>query len=401
MDLQSRAFREAEPFDWREVDDLEPVPDHHPVRTVEEWERVNWDAGRLQPKTLDQARHLLAARVADPAAPDTDPAAYDADDPDGRQHTLGPVSLRNPVPRGAVRALWIVDAARSMGLRVVLVPGWELAGHGAMRVIEGVVGHHTATPDSAGGDYPSLRVVRDGRAGLAGPLCNLGLGRDGTVYAISAGVGYHAGASQHAGFVDLNDEFLGIEAEDNGDGRWTAAQLDAYPRLVAGLLKYMRRGVDRYVSHRGCCRPAGRKPDPAGITDAWMREHAGRHLVGAPTPDPTPPAPPAPPTRKGENMIQNFLIEGRGDVRLGLPVGPASAITEGAWISFLAKAGPVSAHVWFQSDTGGISDKWLNSDITEGRAVRSVVTVPVGTTQVNIQYDAPGGATVVVETLSR
>lgn len=175
---------------------------------------------------------------------------------------------------------WLADAARSTGYRVVEVGGWRTRGHGAMRLVEGVVGHHTATSDSAPGDYPSLNIVTNGRSDLAGPLCNLGLGRDGTIYVVAAGCGWHAGASAWAGYSDLNDEFLGIEAESAGTGHWTAAQLDCYPKLVGALLKYMSRGTDRYAGHKDVCVPHGRKPDPVGIDTAWLRGQASKFMTG-------------------------------------------------------------------------------------------------------------------------
>jgi hypothetical protein len=181
---------------------------------------------------------------------------------------------------------WLVDAARSTGYPVVEVAGWQTRGHGGMRVVEGVVGHHTATSDRAPGDYPSLGIVTNGRSDLAGPLCNLGLGRSGTIYVVAAGCAYHAGASRWAGFTDLNDEFLGIEAESAGTGSWTAAQLDAYPKLVAALLRYMNRGADRYAGHKDVCVPAGRKIDPVGIDTFWMRSKVIHPEPS--TPEPTP-----------------------------------------------------------------------------------------------------------------
>lgn len=187
----------------------------------------------------------------------------------------------------AIYIPWLVDAARAAvagtGKQVIVSPGWETRGHGGMRVVEGVVGHHTATPESAPGDYPTLGVVRDGRAGLAGPLSCYGLGRSGNVYVIAAGLCYHAGASAYAGFVDLNDEFIGIEAEDSGDGVWNPEQLFMYPRLVRACLDYMHRGVDRYASHRTVAVPAGRKNDPWGISDDWMRQQAAAGSTPAPT----------------------------------------------------------------------------------------------------------------------
>ncbi|MGH3989313.1 MAG: peptidoglycan recognition protein family protein [Pseudonocardiaceae bacterium] len=158
---------------------------------------------------------------------------------------------------------WLADAARLTGYPVVEVAGWRTRGHGSgMRAVECVTGHHTA--DGPRGDYPSLHIVANGRADLAGPLSQLGLGRSGTVYVIAAGQAYHAGASSWAGFWDLNDEAIGIEAESVGTrDDWTLQQRDCYPRLVAALLFYMRRDASRFAGHREVCLPRGRKIDPA------------------------------------------------------------------------------------------------------------------------------------------
>lgn len=215
---------------------------------------------------------------------------------------------------------WLDEAARLTGYPVVKVEGWERRGHGQMAKCEGVVGHHTGTGARSAGDYPTLRVVRDGRTGLKGPLSHLGLGRNGTVYVIAAGACYHAGNSMWAGFGALNDKFIGIEAESPGDGSWTAEQRDAYPKLVGALLHRMDRGRGRYVSHRTCALPAGRKPDPAGLSDEWMREHAQLFMdeLARPAPPigPTPgtAGPAALPTlRKGDRnddvlTLHHFLV---------------------------------------------------------------------------------------------
>jgi len=209
---------------------------------------------------------------------------------------------------------WLVDAARSTGYPVVEVAGWQTRGHGGMRAVEGVVGHHTATADSAPGDYPSLDIVTNGRADLAGPLCNLGLGRSGTIYVVAAGCAYHAGASRWLGFLDLNDEFLGIEAESAGTGGWTDAQLDAYPKLVAALLRYMSRDVDRYAGHKDVCVPAGRKIDPVGIDTEWLRHRATTGTPGT----------------MGVEILERVTVTppdaGEHTVRVFLSGGPGAAI---------------------------------------------------------------------------
>lgn len=195
-----------------------------------------------------------------------------------------------------VRAHWMADAAMLTGYPVNEQRGWRGRGHGDFRVIEGVVGHHTAGPKS--GNYPSLLVVRDGRAGLEGPLSNYGLGRDGTIFCIADGVSWHAGASSWSGFRDLNDEFIGIEAESVGTSDdWTPEQRDAYPRLVASILFYIRRDATRFAGHKEACLPRGRKIDPAfwnlnGFRDhvSWLLRDPLRRIPRFANP-PTPPRP--------------------------------------------------------------------------------------------------------------
>lgn len=168
---------------------------------------------------------------------------------------------------------WLADAANRTGYPVHEVAGWK--GRGAsgrpMYVCEGVVGHHTGTPATRTGDMPTLNILRDGHSSLAGPLSHLGLGRSGAIYVIAAGACNHAGVSSFAGFTSLNDKFVGIEMENPGNGKWTDAQLDCLPKLVTALLQAMGRSADRYASHRTVAQPAGRKDDPYGISDTWVR----------------------------------------------------------------------------------------------------------------------------------
>lgn len=161
----------------------------------------------------------------------------------------------------------LVDACRKSGLKVVEVDGWRSRGHGPMASVETVACHHTATSKAAAGDYPSLRIVRDGRPGLPGPLAQLGLGRDGTVYVIAAGVCYHAGET----FTRDQDNWhaIGIEAEHDGISPWPAAQVDAYARLCAALVKHYGLTVSRVQGHKEIAAPRGRKIDPNFDMDAF------------------------------------------------------------------------------------------------------------------------------------
>lgn len=91
MDPQSRAFREAtagDCWDGNLVELLraggeyhEAVTDTAQIRLPEDYEAgAGWDAGRERPKTVVEAREALAARIADPRAPDTEDEAGSYDD---------------------------------------------------------------------------------------------------------------------------------------------------------------------------------------------------------------------------------------------------------------------------------------------------------------------------------
>lgn len=260
---------------------------------------------------------------------------------------------------GTLYSPWLADAARLTGYPVIEVAGWRTRGHGGMRVVEGVIAHHTAGPRS--GNYPSLNVVAYGRAGLAGPLSAYGLGRDGTIYVIAAGQSWHAGVSKWAGFSDLNDEFYGIEAESAGTSDdWTSAQKDCYPRLVAAILYYIRRGSDRLVGHKECALPIGRKPDPAFTDMVKMRAQVQSMLVDPLRRIPrfASPALPTPSTgtsnKRKPMLIERQLKTGPNYVRIACPVGDASGLFSHAWVSVTAEGG-FKGQIAFQksSDTDG------------------------------------------------
>jgi len=142
-----------------------------------------------------------------------------------------------------------------------------VSGHGPMGNVQGVMLHHTATRDSAPGDFPTLKVVQNGRLDLDGPLCNYGLGRSGTIYLVTEGRAYHAGEGRWMGIRAGNSHFLGIEAEYGGTGNpWPAEQLDAYQRLVASILHALGRDTNWDVRHADWALPTGRKQDTKGFT---------------------------------------------------------------------------------------------------------------------------------------
>lgn len=88
-DPQADAFRESGPEDWDETSlvdhphgTLRGLEDQVPAawaQVRDQHERDGWDAERAGPKSVEQARENLAARIGDPACPDTDAqaGAYD------------------------------------------------------------------------------------------------------------------------------------------------------------------------------------------------------------------------------------------------------------------------------------------------------------------------------------
>lgn len=174
---------------------------------------------------------------------------------------------------------WLPAVLERAGLKVAEVPGWRSRGHREMGTVKGVMCHHTAT--AAPGNMPTLRTLVDGRSDLPGPLCHLGLGRDGTFYVVAAGLAYHAGPGSYRGITDMgNSSFIGIEAENDGEGEpWPEVQMAAYRRGVAALLAHI--GADGAM----CCGhkeyAPGRKSDPSFAMPAFRAE-VHRILTRAP-----------------------------------------------------------------------------------------------------------------------
>lgn len=130
-----------------------------------------------------------------------------------------------------------------------------------MGSIRSVICHHTAGPIS--GNTPSLNVVTNGRPGLSGPLAQIFLARDGTVYLVAAGRAWHAGVVRSTSYQ--NSHAIGIEAENTGlsnDSPWPKHQMDAYAKLCKALANEFSIPVSRVVGHKEACSPAGRKVDP-------------------------------------------------------------------------------------------------------------------------------------------
>ena len=183
---------------------------------------------------------------------------------------------------------WLPKVLRDAGLEVEEIPGWQTRGHGDMGTVRGVILHHTVGPLK--GDYPSLRVVRDGRRDLRGPLAQLGLGRDCKYRMIAAGKAWHAGPGRFKGITAGNSAFIGIEAENTGYTKgalaepWTPEMLEAYAIGCAAILNHIKAGPEWCIGHKEWCQPQGRKIDPTFAM--WLfRSKVLAHMQDLKTPD--------------------------------------------------------------------------------------------------------------------
>ncbi|WP_156726005.1 N-acetylmuramoyl-L-alanine amidase [Streptomyces apocyni] len=191
-------------------------------------------------------------------------------------------------PMSAARFL---AALRAEGLRVAEVGDW--ASHhrnhkGPWGPVHGVMIHHTVTS----GSEQTVRICRDGYAGLPGPLCHGVITKDGTVHLVGYGRANHAGLGDddvlraviadkglppaNEANTDGNRHFYGFECENLGDGKdpWPSAQLDAIEKVSAALLRAHSWTAPSVIGHLEW-QPG--KVDPRGFTMKGMRERvAGR-----------------------------------------------------------------------------------------------------------------------------
>ena len=158
---------------------------------------------------------------------------------------------------------WMADAFRKNGLRVKEVKGWKTRGRDGTFDPRGVIFHHTASA-AKGAPASSLGLVLKGKPDVAGPLCNVLVGRDGTVHLIAAGRSSHAGEGGPFRNIpkDSANSFLaGIEVENDGVGeRWSKEFLDTLDVVFATMLMGLRRRSKWLIAHKEW---TTRKIDPA------------------------------------------------------------------------------------------------------------------------------------------
>jgi hypothetical protein len=158
---------------------------------------------------------------------------------------------------------------RKAGLHVVEVPGWETRSRpestGGFAPV-GNLWHHTGAKDvnplSIEDDLAYARWLAEvGRSDLPAPLCQLSVGRDGTIYVCAAGRGNHAGSAKASGPVpagDGNALYLGWECQNTGSEGWPGAQYEA-----------MVKGAAATSAHYGWTATANRAHRETSLTGKW------------------------------------------------------------------------------------------------------------------------------------
>ncbi|CAF1106134.1 unnamed protein product [Adineta steineri] len=180
-----------------------------------------------------------------------------------KAYTSVPINDKTPVNRMLTD---LAEILRGAGLSVIESEGWQTRGHSVMTSVKSIICHHTNGP--ATGDFPSLRIVRDGRKDLVGPLSQLGLGRSGTWYIIAAGRSYHAGTTiddsvfGNPNAIGIEAEAVGVPLTNSGHEYWPEVQYQSYIRGVKALQAAYGVPASRVLGHKEAAAPVGRKPDP-------------------------------------------------------------------------------------------------------------------------------------------
>lgn len=166
-------------------------------------------------------------------------------------------------------------AFKNAGIAYDVEPGAYQRGHGDLNDVRFIVLHHTAGGNNAG----DIRIVRDGRPDLEGPLSQIVLQRNGKPRIMAVGVCWHAYgtiAFREVPAGSGNYYSIGVEGVSNGRDDWTPEQREMYPKVVAALLFDMKmvegKNVDEraWIFHRDY--QPGEKIDPVGFTAKYMQD---------------------------------------------------------------------------------------------------------------------------------
>lgn len=165
----------------------------------------------------------------------------------------------------------------SAGLKVEVDPEWHGHGRPGDFYPVGVLNHHIGV-SARGWSFARVRayaawMFRSGRPDLPPPLCQIGLGRDGTVYLGASGRANHAGVAKASGSVSAGDGnalYIGIEWMLSGTEAIPVDMMEAAVTLNAVLTKDVTKTSVRTISSHYQTSVTGKWDigDPGGV---WFK----------------------------------------------------------------------------------------------------------------------------------
>ncbi len=176
-----------------------------------------------------------------------------------------------------MRVTWLASALRDAGLTVVEHDGWQARGWDDWTPQCGIV-HATAAARTSS-DETQVRIVRDGREDLQGPIANACVDRSGRWHVLASGRCNTTLAGTSGPFEGFgNSRVLGVEAcNDNLSEPWHPEQYEAYARGWAAICRRMGWAANRLVGHKE--HTPGRKTDPT-FDMATFRGRVAAYLAG-------------------------------------------------------------------------------------------------------------------------
>jgi hypothetical protein len=269
-----------------------------------------------------------------------------------------------------------LDFLRDEGITIVEVDNWETHNRntkGPWGPVHGVMIHHTVTKGTAS----TVKICRDGRPDLPGPLCHGVIAKDGKLHLVGYGRANHAGLGDgdvlraviaeealpgdNEADTDGNRYFYGFECENLGDGNdpWPAEQLLTIEKVAAAICRHHGWDERSVIGHLEW-QPG--KVDPRGFTMASMRARVAKRLGSKPAPAAPALPKPAKPTVDLSKLIaaarSNPAAKGTPVTYTGVKIVEAALVNAG----LLAKtysdghfgAATVAAYAkWQRSKAGG------------------------------------------------
>ncbi|MDF9716045.1 N-acetylmuramoyl-L-alanine amidase [Nocardioides sp. ChNu-99] len=169
------------------------------------------------------------------------------------------------------------------GCEVALVGNWRRNKRlGAFRPV-GVLWHHTGGEDDGAAYARWLAHTGRPENDLPAPLCQLSIGRDGTVYVLAAGRANHGGKARASGTVaagDANTLYVGVECHNTGSEGWSAAQHAAMVKVGVVLARVLGTSAAAQRGHRETSVTG--KWDPGKLDLDAFRAAVARQLTAAP-----------------------------------------------------------------------------------------------------------------------